>query len=162
MPRLTVDQWVEVRARRETGESFPALARAFDIDHSAIVRRAKKEGWGDGSDVGATVRRKVTEKLTGIITSDDPQKKAQILDQAAEKGAAIILKQQQDWDAHRRMFGEVPVDFETGKHAKISAEMLKIRHEGERTAYGLDEPGGGNAEVKIVIERETLPWAPPG
>lgn len=160
MPRLTADQWSEIRARREAGESFPSLARAFNIDHSAIVRRAKKENWGDGTDVGATVRRKVTEKITGIVTSADPQKKAQILEAAAEKGAALIRQQQQDWETHRFIFGEVPADFDTGKHAKISAEMLRIRHEGERAAYGLDEPGGGNSDVRIIIERQTAPLPP--
>lgn len=158
MPRLTADQWVEIRARREAGESFMALARAFHIDHAAIVRRAKKEGWGDGTDVGAEVRRKVTEKVTGIVTGGDPKKTAEILDQAAERGAELIRRQQQDWEAHRATFGAVPDDFEAGKHAKISAEMLKLRHDGERAAYGLDEPGGGNADLRIIIERETAPW----
>lgn len=159
MPRLTADQWSEIRARREAGESFPSLAQAFDVSHQAIQKRAAKENWGDGADVGATVRRKVAEKVAGVA-GVTLEKKAQILEAAAEKGAALIRQQQQDWETHRRIFGEVPADFDTGKHAKISAEMLRIRHEGERAAYGLDEPGGGNSDVRIIIERQTAPLPP--
>ena len=86
---------------------------------------------------------------------DTEKRKAEILDQAAERGAQLIRQHQQDWEAHRQVFGVVPTDFESGKHAKISAEMLKIRHDGERTAYGLNEPGT-SGEVKIVIERENV------
>lgn len=156
MPRLTADQWAEIRAEREaTGTSFRDLAIKYDISDVAIMKRARKEGWGDGADVGATIRRKVSEKVSGIVSGANQKRKAEILDQAAERGAQLIRQHQQDWEAHRLVFGAVPTDFESGKHAKISAEMLKIRHDGERSAYGLNEPGTGG-EVKIVIERETI------
>lgn len=161
MPRLTADQWTEVRTRRETGESFGSLSKAFEINEAAICRRAKKEGWGHGMDVSAVVRRKVNEKVNGVLNGVDFKKTAQIIDAAAERGAALLRQHQQDWEAHRTRFKEVPADFEEGKHAKISAEMLKIRHDGERVAYRLDEPGGGNTDLRIVIERETHPWPAP-
>lgn len=157
MPRLTADQWAEIRAEREaTGASFRELGARYGVSDVAIFKRARKEQWSDGADLGAVVRRKVSEKISGV-SGADPQKKAQILDAAAEKGAALIRQQQQDWETHRQIFGEVPADFDTGKHAKISAEMLRIRHDGERAAYGLDEPGGGNSDVRIIIERQTAP-----
>ena len=49
MPRLADDQWAEIRLRREMGESFPALAKAFGVSNQAIKKRAVKEGWGDGT-----------------------------------------------------------------------------------------------------------------
>lgn len=158
MPRLTAEQWAEVRARREAGESFPSLANAFGISHQAIQKRAKDEGWGDGIDVGVAVRRKVAEKVAGVVAGGNPKKTAEILDAVAEKGAGIVRRQQEDWETHRQRFGSVPADFEDGKLAKITAEMLKIRHDGERTAHHLDEPGSGQTDIKIAIVRETKPW----
>ncbi|MBK1709813.1 MULTISPECIES: hypothetical protein [Marichromatium] len=139
MPRLTADQWESVRADREAGASFGELAARHGVSKAAIVKRAKKESWGDGTDVGEVVRRKVTEKVTGVVTVGDPQKKAAALDAAADRAAAVVRRQQDDWDAHRERFGSVPVDFDAGKLAKISAEMLAIRQKGERAAWGLEE-----------------------
>ena len=156
MPRLTADQWAEIRAEREaTGVSLRDLGDKYGISAAAVLKRAQKEGWGDGADVGATIRRKVNEKVNGVVNTVNQKRKAEILDQAAERGAQLIRQHQQDWEAHRQIFGAVSTDFESGKHAKISAEMLKIRHDGERSAYGLNEPSTGG-EVKIVIERETI------
>ncbi len=142
MPRLAADQWAEIKQRREAGESFGSLAKAFDIDHSAIVRRAKKEGWGDGIDVGAAVRRKVTEKVTGFIPGCDFTDKAQAINHAAEKGAEVIARHQQDWEAHRAFFGSVADDFDAARHAKMNAEALRIMQDGERKAYNLEPQMG--------------------
>lgn len=144
MPRLTADQWETVRAEREAGASFGELAARHGVSKPAIVKRAKTEGWGDGKDVGEAYRSKVTEKVTGIVTVGDPKKKAAALEAAAAQGAEVVRRQQEDWDAHRARFAGVPADFEEGKHAKISAEMLAIRHKGERAAWGLEEPAGGD------------------
>ena len=160
MPRLTADQWAEIRAEYEAGASLNVVAERHGMSRAAVQKRAKAEGWTQ--DVAPLIRQKVAEKVAGVVAGADPQKKAQILDAAAEKGAVLIRQQQQDWEAHRELFGAVPADFEAGKHAKISAEMLRIRHEGERAAYGLDEPGGGNTELRIIIEREPIAWGPPG
>ena len=138
MPRLAPDQWDEIRRRREAGESFGSLAQAFGVAKAAIIKKSKAEGWGDGTDVGAAVRRKVTEKVTGVVTGGNFAEKAQAIDQAAEQGAAIIAKHQQDWEDHRAFFGSVSQDFDAGRHAKINAEALKIMQEGERKAYNLE------------------------
>ncbi len=138
MPRLAPDQWAEIKIRREAGESFGSLGKAFGINEAAIFRRAKKEGWGDGSDVGAAVRRKANEKVNGVVNGISFVEKAQAIDQAADQGAAIIVKHQQDWEDHREFFGSVSKDFDSGRHAKINAEALKIMQEGERKAYNLE------------------------
>lgn len=149
MPRLTQDQWETIRAEREAGASFPELAAKYGVSHQAIQKRAKAEGWGDGRGVGEIIRRKVAEKVAGVA-AHNPKKRAEAIDAAAERGASIVRRHQADWDEHRARFGSVPADFEDGKLAKISAEMLRIRQEGERRAWGLDEAAGQPA---IVIER---------
>lgn len=147
MPRLTADQWQEIRTERELGVSFGDLAAKFGIDKAGIVRRAKREGWGDGSDVAEAVRRKVTEKVTAF----DPARKAATIEAAAELAADVVRQQRDDWALHRAHFGAVPDDLNAGKLGKVSAEMIAIRQKAERVAWGLDE-----TENKPDI---TIQWA---
>ena len=142
MPRLTQDQWDSVRAEREAGASFPELAAKFGTSHQAIQKRAKVEGWGDGRDVGEIIRKKVSEKVAGVVAGCNTKKKAEAIEAAASKAAAVVDMHKGEWAAHRDRFGATTEDFEDGKLAKINAEMLKIRQEGERRAHGLDADVG--------------------
>jgi hypothetical protein len=150
MPRLSRDQWETIRAEREAGASFPELAAKWGVSHQAIQKRAKAEGWGDGQDVAQAIRRKIAEKVAGVVASCNPKKRAEAIDAAADRSAEVVRRHQTEWEDHRARFGSVPADFDDGKLAKISAEMLKIRQEGERRAWGLDE---ASAQPSIVIER---------
>ena len=142
MPRLTQDQWDSVRAEREAGSSFRELAARHGVSDAAIVKRAKSEGWSDGKDVAEVIRRKVSEKVSGIVSTGNPKKKAEAIEAAASKAAAVVDMHKGEWAAHRDRFGATTEDFEDGKLAKINAEMLKIRQEGERRAHGLDADVG--------------------
>jgi len=150
MPRLTSDQWETIRAEREAGASFRELAEKYGVSHQAVQKRANNEGWSDGQDVGEAIRRKVAEKVAGVVAAANPKKKAEAIDAAADKVASVIDLHKQEWQAHRETFGIVPPDFETGKTAKISSEILTIRQKGERLAHGLDDAA---AQPTIVIER---------
>lgn len=140
MPRLTADTWETVRAEREAGATFRALAAQYGVSDAAIVKRSQAEGWADGTDLAAAIRRKVSEKVSGIVSGTNPKKKAEAIDAAADKVVAVVELHQREWADHRDRFGSVPENFDAGKHAKISAEMLSIRQKGERAAHGLDEP----------------------
>lgn len=149
MPRMTAEQWETIRAEREAGSSFPELAARFGLSHQAIQKRAKAEAWDDGTDVAAAVRRQVEAKVAGVPRN--PEKRREAIDAAAERGAKVIERHQEDWEAHRKKFGAIPADFETGKHAKISAEMLRIRQDGERRAWGLESE---QAKPDVVVKWE--------
>lgn len=150
MPRLTADAWETVRAEREAGASFGDLAARHGVNKSAVVRRAKAGGWGDGSDVAELIRRKVTEKVTGMSPADPPKKKAEAIDAAVDRGAEIIRRHQADWDKHHELFTvqKVGEEFDTGKSAKICAEMLAIRQKAERVAHGLEAAAAGEIVIK--------------
>lgn len=68
--------------------------------------------------------------------------KAQAINHAAEKGAEVIARHQQDWEAHRAFFGSVADDFDAARHAKMNAEALRIMQDGERKAYNLEPQMG--------------------
>lgn len=141
MPRLTDDQWAEIRAKREgTGVSFKKLADEYGVSDAAIVKRASSEGWSDGSDGNAEANRRAFEKVSGIVSAANQKARLESIETAADIKADVIKAQQADWSLHRETFGPTTMEeFDRLKCAKISAEMLKIRHEGERKAYGIAE-----------------------
>ena len=141
MAKLTADQWGEVRAGREAGRTFPDLAKQFGISYQAIQRRAKRDRWGDGRDVSGIIRRKVAEKVAGLVAGCNHKEKAEAIENAAVKGLEIVKRHQDDWKDHHNNFTvkKMADDFELGKRAKICAEVLAIRQKAERAAYGLEE-----------------------
>lgn len=147
MARLTADQWENVRAEREAGASFRDLAAKHGVSDAAICKRAKAEGWGDGQDVGESVRRKAIAKVSGVVSSANPKKKAAAIDAAADETAAVVRRHRQEWlqvvelrqEALAARGADEKEAFERAKLAKITAEMTAIQQAGERKAWGLDD-----------------------
>lgn len=141
MARLNANQWGEIRAKREgTGVSFSKLAKEYGVSHVAISKRAAAEKWQDGTDGNAIANKLAMEKVTGIVTAGNYKRRAESIEAAADIKAGVIQSQQADWAVHRDTFGPSTLEeFDRLKCAKISAEMMKIRHEGERKAYGIAE-----------------------
>lgn len=163
MPRLSSDVWETVRAEREAGETFDALAARYGVSKTAIVKKSKTEGWSDGQDVATIVRRKVTEKVTGIVTAENPKKKAEAINAAADRSAEVVRRHQEETNAVReRLYTGLKAHkaainkegkqmaFEDLKAAKISSETVLNIHKAERQAWGLDEAA---AQPTITIER---------
>jgi hypothetical protein len=155
--RLTKEQWQDVRAKREAGASFPALGKEFGISHQAIQKRAKIDGWGDGSDVAGAIRRKAAEKVAGIVASD-PVKKAAAIDDEAGKLAEVVNRHRQEWKIVTTLRAEALLNrkvnpgesFTKLKIAKITAELTQIQQAGERRAWGLDE----NIDVSKMSDQQ--------
>lgn len=164
MPRLTQDQWQSVRAEREAGATFDSLAAKFGVSKTAIVKKSNAEGWGDGSDLAEIIRRKVTEKVTGIVTSQNPVKKAQAIDAAADRGAEVIKRHQDEPNAIRALMysgvkasrdavtkEEKQLAFETVKAATQASICMVNIHKLERQAHGLDAVvESGNDDLAAV------------
>lgn len=161
MPRLSADQWETIRAEREAGASFDTLAQRYGVSKTAIIKRAKAEGWSDGQDVGEIIRRKVTEKVTGVVTTGNPKKRAEAIDAAADRSAEIIRRHQEESNAIReRLYAglkahraaeakeEKQLAFEDLKAAKIASETLLNIHKAERQAWGLDVQAAGEIVIK--------------
>lgn len=151
MARLTADQWHDARQKWEADPTatFESLAPGYGVSRQAMSKKAKGDGW---SKVGAL--RKVAERaqlkadgkvaqVAGATSKSDEQA---TFDASVEIRADVIDRHRSDWAEHRKLFPltEIKATFETGKQAKISAEMVLIRQKGERAAYGLEEAGGGN------------------
>ena len=137
--------------------TFSELGAELGCSHAAISQRAKKEGWQRLPDMKSIADRaqfkadaRESAKLTGVTYSVSCKKHTR--EAAEDIRADVIERHRTDWARHRNLFGldAIAADFDTGKSAKISAEMLAIRQKGERAAYGLDDDTGSQT---IVLER---------
>jgi hypothetical protein len=159
-PKITEAQWTDARAMRESGSSFREVADGTGIDPSLLCRTAKNQGWGDGADVGEAIRKRVDEKVHGIVYSVDPAKKAAALDAAAEKVVAKVEQHKTEWDAPRKNAYDAFESDDPAKMrmAKAFAETLKIIQDGERRAWGIDSaiaPKPAPIETTVKIKAET-------
>jgi hypothetical protein len=138
MPQLTQQQWQQARVEWESNPdlTIAEVARRYNISRNAVAERKQKEGW-----------RKV-----GI---DDCKKNGplpQSVQSYADNVNAILQLHRQEWAQHRELYGleAIAGNFELGKAAKISAEMLAIRQKAERVAWGLNEKESEPQEIVIV------------
>lgn len=163
MARLTKDQWAEARIKWEADPTltFEALGKALGCSHAAVGQTAKKQNWqrapdmrsiADRAQLKADAREKSklsaetlaeSFKKTGIETFDAREL-------AEDIRADVIERHRADWAVHREHFktADIAANFEIGKSAKISAEMLAIRQKGERASYGLDE-ASSSSEIEL-------------
>lgn len=131
--------WETIRAEYEAGATMGELSRKYGMSKSTLSVRAKKEGWTQ--DMIETLNRMANAKANGISNTDRPQKKAEALNAAADRKAAVITRHREEWVKHQAIIDEAlnNNDFDRAKLAKITAETLKIRQEGERKAWGITD-----------------------
>lgn len=130
--------WEKIRAEYEAGASMGSLSRAYGVSKPSISVRAKKEGWIQ--DTTEAVNRLVNAKLNGVANPVSPEKKAEALSAAADRKMAVIVRHQDEWRRHQAIIDEALAnnDFERAKLAKITAETIRIRQDGERRAWGIE------------------------
>lgn len=130
--------WETIRAEYEAGSSMGALSRTYGVSKTAISKRARKEGWTQ--DVTEAVNRLVNAKVYGVVASVNQEKKAAAMAAAADERVAVIHRHQDEWRRHQAIIDEALAnnDFERAKLAKITAETIRIRQDGERRAWGID------------------------
>lgn len=154
MPRLTADAWARARIEWEADPraTYESVARGLGVSRVAVTKHALKHGWErvqSLASIAAAAQRKADAKVAPQLSGGD-KVAAEVAQEAAKRLSAeaavdvradVIDRHRSDWAEHRRLFtlGAIAADFELGKSAKISAEMLQIRQRGEQAAYGLDQ-----------------------
>lgn len=144
--------WETIRAEYEAGASQSDLARRYGLSRTAIQKRIRVEGWMQ--DVSRTIDRLTEAKVAGVVAGCNPQKKAEALDAAAERKAAVIMRHKAEWDRHYVIMDEAleNKDFNAAKLAKITAETLKIRQDGERRAWGIQDKSESGPAAPVRAE----------
>jgi hypothetical protein len=153
--RLSREEWAAARLlwEKDPQQFDSTIAEKFGVSKQAVTQRRNAENWQRiGTMHNVSERAHLLADATCRELASD-KKKAQAIDEAVEIRARVIEKHRSDWKEHRNQFdiADIARDFELGKSAKITAEMIKIRQEGERKAYGLDEQSNGqNDDVQPV------------
>lgn len=140
------------RAYRAGQLSVRAIAERYGVNHSTILKRARKEGWQ--RDLTEQVRTATKQKVTTAVTTKGNQSPvvtdAEIVEEASEAGAAVVLAHMVDlsqWrgiaNKLRAALAEMDVTeenldkFARSLNAGVDAQLKVIK--GERQAYSLDD-----------------------
>lgn len=138
--RIPNDLWQEARERREAGDKISAIAAWLEVDQALVSRKAKQEGWGNGIDLEGIVHRKVTERAVKRLAGNEKLTVAQSIDIIAQRRADVEERHQDEWAQHKPILDEAinQRDFDLAKLAKMTAETIIVRQNGERKAWHLD------------------------
>lgn len=154
-PKLTKDDWASARVRWETDPvmSVRQVATALGVSSQSVEYQIKKNGWKKiGALQGVNTRAQfAADRLARFGIT---KQKTDAIEAAVDIRASVLERHRDDWVEHRAAFSiaDVAADFEAGKRAKISAEMIRIRQDGERRAYGMDDaPVGQGASVADAL-----------
>ena len=131
--------WETIRAEYEAGATMGELSRKHGVSKPAISKRAKAEGWIQ--DSSETVARLADAKVNGLVNAVNPKKKAEAVNQAADKRAAVIREQREAWDGFKSEVRTALAEnnFERLKCLKIASESLRNAQECERKAWGIQD-----------------------
>lgn len=143
--------WETIRAEYEVGASQSELAKRHGVSRKAIQKHITAEGWAQ--DISGTLDRLTEAKVVGVVAGCDPKKKAAALDRAADAKAAVIMRHKEEWEQHQQLIRAAVENgnFDAAKLAKITAETIKIRQEGERKAWGITDKGETELSGGIAI-----------
>ena len=132
--------WATIRAEFEAGATRRQLVEKYGCSPTALAKRELAEGWKQ--DLEAAIQKRTVEKVAKLEGTADPKKRAAAVDDEAQRRADVVSRHRTEWDVHAGLLDEVfeRRDFNLAKLVKITAETLKIRQEGERKAWNLDNP----------------------
>lgn len=143
--------WETIRAEYEAGATMGELSRKHGVSKQAISKKARSEGWMQ--DASSAVINLAQAKVDGLVDTVNPKKKAEAVNQAADRKAAILQKHRDAWPAIKKLNARAleEQDFDAAKLAKISAETEKIIQEGERKAWGITDKVETESSSKLEI-----------
>jgi len=143
------------RAYRAGALSLRGIADKYDTNEGTIRSRAKKNGWQ--RDLTAQVRTATKEKLSRNTSRTDftQREDAQIVDEASDEAASIVLAHRADLGQWRDISSKLRLalsdmevtednlgDFSRALNAGVDAQLKVIK--GERQAYNMDAEAGGS------------------
>lgn len=170
--------WEAIEGAYRAGQlSIRNIADKHGVSEGAVRKRAKRNDWQrDLTDkVKGAVRQKlVRTESTQAGTRSGSRTDADIIEQASNQAAAVVLAHRQELASWRALAGKLcftlsEMDVTEDNHerfarslnAGVDAQMKVIK--GERQAYSLDEAGSGDddaqpvgaVEITVVGEKAT-------
>ena len=171
----TITDWEAIRTRWEAGETDTSLSLEYGVSRAAIHKHRTKEQWV--REVAPELRRKVTEKVAGVVADATPEERASAIDAEATRRAEVLKRHRAQWREVEKLRQQaitlaesatlLPDDnaeivtqkadravaaFERAKFAKITAQTTSIIQTGERRAWGIEgieDPLQGKVMVEL-------------
>lgn len=149
---MATPDWEAIESAYRAGSlSVRAIGEKYGVSHVGITKRAAKEGWQ--RDLTDKVRTATKAKVTKAVTSDGYQvgvvTDAEIIEQAAEEAASVVLSHRVDLSRWRRIANKLgdfleDVEITEDNHASLArsitagvdAQIKVIK--AEREAYNID------------------------
>jgi hypothetical protein len=165
--RPSQDAWETARRTWESDpkQTFESIAQDMGVSRVAVSKRANRadDPWSRPQNMREIVdkaqRRADAREVAAKVSAEAAKvavetRKESVAEEATELRANVLERHRADWSEHRRLFtlAEIKADFEAGKSAKISAEMLTLRQKGERAAYGIEDAAPANPMESMSIE----------
>ncbi|WP_312925301.1 hypothetical protein [Atlantibacter hermannii] len=144
--------WEAIESAYRAGSlSIRAIGERHGVSHATILKRANKEGWQ--RDLTDKVRTATKAKVTKSVTKDGNREPlvtdAQIIDQASDEAAAVIMAHREGLAAWRGITNKLrdfleDAEITEDNHASMSRSItagvdaqIKVIN-AERKAYNLD------------------------
>ncbi len=159
--RMTSGEWATVRVKWETdprtGYIWVVTEMGLSITSVAVLKRARKEGW-----TKKVILKNIVDRAQ-VRADENASGKSGFSGnaEAIDLRAGVIEKHRAEWDRHRELFTLEMILGDEGinavRAAKTSAEMINIRQEGERKAWGLNATAEDTSSgVSTLDELETM------
>lgn len=148
--------WEAIESAYRAGSlSIRAIAEKHGVSHTAINNRAGKEGWQRDltQKVRAATQAKVSSKVSRDSFQNEVETEAQIVDQASDEAAAVVLAHREGLAAWRGITNKLrdfleDAEITEDNHASMSRSItagvdaqIKVIN-AERKAYNLDSEEG--------------------
>lgn len=156
-PKLTPEQWLECRHRWEAdhrdGYQWLVDEMNLPVAHVSVRRVALRDGWKKAGSMKSIVQRAHIQADAKSAKRNDGHTKGNGMGNALPSNSSVthaeaavdirsdvIDKHRAEWSEHREIFplSSLVGNIEKGREGKIAAEMLKLRQDGDRKAWGLD------------------------
>lgn len=173
--RPSQEAWETARRTWEADptQTFESIAKIIGVSHTAVSKRANnpEDPWARQQSMREIVtkaqRRADAREVAAKVSAEAAKvaaetRKESVAEAAVDLRADVLERHRADWAQHRTLFtlDAIKKEFEAGKSAKISAEMLSIRQKGERAAYGIEDvapsnplEGMSDAELEAEVAR---------
>lgn len=144
---MATPDWEAIESAYRAGSlSVRAIGEKHGVNHATILKRANKEGWQrDLTDqVRAATKAKVTKSVTTAGNQSPVVTDAQIVDQASDEAASVVLAHREGLAAWRGITNKLR-DF------LAEAEITEDNH----ASMARSITAGVDAQIKVIkAERE--------
>lgn len=142
-----------------TPATFADIGAEIGVSDTAVRKWASAEGWMKAGSLRSVNERAHIKADEGSSEEVRPKFGAEpvkapttaSVDAAVDMRSKVLQIHRAEWRKHSGLYPLdcIKADFDEGRKAKISAEMLLIRQRGERAAWGLED--GGKEQPSVTV-----------